>query len=428
MRLRDTPLFGLLNAAVCVIACTAAIGAGASWALTFTSRDGFMPSWYFAPFFVLMFPLSGWAAFLANAGRRGRRAVDWGKVLPSGLWIPLGLIIGTVTILSATVNPSTLPGQPEYDPVRHQYGFNNHGVVIPASRAAYLHAVDLQNRLFLAAAVIFTSVAAAITYGECKRRRREAFTPPRWRHPTRPRPGIPLPVSVLAILATTALTGLAVGGVLIIERVNAYGGSDAIYLHAGHPVAARLPADDYVVFTGCSDSMRCASLAPSQITVQTAAGSAVTVVADPSEDHMSVAGQPDLGRLSFVLSSARVVRIELATTPAQPVIVLPSPGEEAHALAGWIVLTVASLLSLIATAIPLCYVLAWRLGFGTARMQAYPIPDATPESPAWLPLATRELAASGLRRPRRTLGNAHGPRPGSAGDGQLELAWADGFG
>jgi hypothetical protein len=153
------------------------------------------------------------------------------------------------------------------------------------------------------------------------------------------------------------------------------------------------------VFTGCSDSMGCASLAPSQITVQTAAGSAVTVVADPSEDHMSVAGQPDLGRLSFVLSSAQVIRIELATTPAQPVIVLPSPGEEAHALAGWIVLTVASLLSLIATAIPLCYVLAWRLGFGTARMQAYPIPDAAPESPVWLPLATRELAASGLRRP-----------------------------
>lgn len=76
MRLRDTPVFGLLNAAVCVTVCTAAIGAGASWALTFTSRDGFMPSWYFAPFFVLMFPLFGWAAFLTNAGRRGRRAVD----------------------------------------------------------------------------------------------------------------------------------------------------------------------------------------------------------------------------------------------------------------------------------------------------------------------------------------------------------------
>ena len=89
-------------------------------------------------------------------------------------------------------------------------------------------------------------------------------------------------------------------------------------------------------------------------------------ILDPSSDHLSEGAQPFLGELSFTVPRKEVVRLELSAHLGQPSFVVPSPGEEARALIGWIVRSGLSLVVLLAALIELGRLLAWRLGFGTA--------------------------------------------------------------
>jgi hypothetical protein len=84
------------------------------------------------------------------------------------------------------------------------------------------------------------------------------------------------------------------------------------------------------------------------LSIQVAQGGAVAVIPDPSSDHLSEAGEPFIGALSFTIRRTELAQIRLAADLGQPVFVVPSPGEEAHALAGWIVLAGPSLAVLIA--------------------------------------------------------------------------------
>jgi hypothetical protein len=265
-----------------------------------------------------------------------------------------------VTSLAAMLS---LPGQPEYEPGSRRYVYDNHGELIPATRAAYLHAVAVQNRLFLGAALVFTSVAVAITWQERNRRRRDLVTPQGWLKPVRPRPRIPLPGAALAVAAAVALAGSIASAALIIDRVNAYN-ADGIYLRAGHPVRALLGPDHYVVYVGCTEDMTCPRLPPSGLSVSTASGGILTASPDPSSDHLGEA-QNFVGELSFTVPAKEVVSLDLSAHLGQPAFVVPSEGEEAHALMGWIILAGLCLLVLLAALVPLGLLMAWRLGFGS---------------------------------------------------------------
>ena len=61
-----------------------------------------------------------------------------------------------------------------------------------------------------------------------------------------------------------------------------------------------------------------------------------------------------------------VVSLDLSAHLSQPAFVIPSEGEEAHALIGWIILAGLSLLALLAALVSLGVLLARRLGFGGA--------------------------------------------------------------
>ena len=111
--------------------------------------------------------------------------------------------------------------------------------------------------------------------------------------------------------------------------------------------------------------MTCPPLDPTAVSVQVVHGGAVETIPDPSSDHDSEAGQPFIGAVSFTIRKTELVQIALATNPVQPVFVVRSEGEEAHALAGWIILLFLSLASLIAALVGLIRVLIWRLGCGT---------------------------------------------------------------
>jgi hypothetical protein len=141
--------------------------------------------------------------------------------------------------------------------------------------------------------------------------------------------------------------------------------ANATYLHAGYPARVLLRPDDYVVFVGCPDDMACPPLDPAAVSVQVVHGGAVEGIPDPSSDHDSEAGQPFIGAVSFTIRKTELVQIALAADPGQPVFVVRAPGEEAHALVGWIILLVLSLATLIAALVGLIRLLIWRLGFGT---------------------------------------------------------------
>ena len=256
----DTPLFTFTNAGVCVIAAIAAVACWICWAVTFTPWAQYLPSALFVPFFVLMFPLFGWSVWLQTVARRpagARRAsADWMKSIPRGGRVLVALAVAAAVAGGATA-ASALGGQPEYDPTTHTYDLDNHGNLIVVSRAAYLHAVAAQNRLFLGVTLVFLTVACCVAYGDWSRHRPE-ISPFRWfPRPTRPRPKIPVPAPVLALTAALALAGTAVSGLQIIDSVSAWG-SHAIYLKVGRPVAANLAPGHYTVFAGCTQDMTCA--------------------------------------------------------------------------------------------------------------------------------------------------------------------------
>ena len=83
---------------------------------------------------------------------------------------------------------------------------------------------------------------------------------------------------------------------------------------------------------------------------------------DPSSDHLDQA----VGEVSFTVPVKEVVSLDLSAHLSQPAFVIPSEGEEAHALIGWIILAGLSLLVLLATLVSLGVLLARRLGFGGA--------------------------------------------------------------
>jgi len=364
LRVRDTPAFTRLNSAVFFTAAASAVVGGVSWLLTFTPWTQFMSSGYFQPFFVLAFPLFGWSVFVRSSRRpeRDRRQAAGLLTEFPGRWrVALGIIITAVFATSLAAMLS-LPGQPEYEPNSRRYVYDNHGELIPATRAAYLHAIAVQNRLFLGAALVFTSVAAAITWQERHRRRRDLVTPRGSPRPVRARPKLRLLVAALAVAAAAALAGSIASGALIFERLGAYN-ADGIYLRAGHPVRVLLWPGHYVVYVGCTEDMTCPRLPPSGLSVRTAPGGILTATSDPSSDHLGEA-QPFVGEVSFTVPVKEVVSVDLSAHLGQPAFVLLSEGEEAHALIGWIILAGLCLLAVLAALVTLGLLLAGRLGPG----------------------------------------------------------------
>lgn len=161
-----------------IAAVSAAIG-GASWVLTFTSWTQFMFPAYFVPFFCLAILLFGWSMFVLRSPqglKRNRRLFYLLKRVPRGWLVAFGILVIAVwvTTLGAIFS---LPGQPEREPGSQRYAYDVHGVLIPATRAEYLHAVAVQNRLFLGIALVFTMVTALVSWQERNRRRRDLAMP-----------------------------------------------------------------------------------------------------------------------------------------------------------------------------------------------------------------------------------------------------------
>jgi hypothetical protein len=372
----DAPLFAMLNAGACVTAAIAAAACLIVYALTFTPWARYLPSDAFVPFFVLVFPLFGWSVWLQTAARRrpdaARSPAEWLKTIPRAGQVLVALA-ATAAVAGGLTAAGGLGGQPQYDPATHQYSLNNHGKLTVVSRAAYLDAVAAQNRFFLSVTLIFLTAAFSITCGAWSRRRpgnsslRGSFPLRRLPRPARPRPRVPVPAPVLALAAAGTLAVTVAGGLHIIDRVNAWN-DNAIYLHAGRPVAATLAPGQYTVFAGCTQSLTCAHLDPGSVTVRGASGGAsgaVDVGPDPSSDTASEGpgggGQTFVGRLSFSIQRAGAVRIELAASPGQPVFVVPSEGQLARSLIGWIALTGAALLILLLSLTGLGFLAWWRL-------------------------------------------------------------------
>ena len=377
-----TPLAGTVNAGVCVTAAIATVACWVSWAATFTAWAQHLPSALFVPFFALMFPLFGWSVWLQTAARRpagARRAsAGWINAIPRGGRVLVALAVAAAVAGWSTA-ASALGGQPEYDPATHGYALDNHGNLTPVSKAAYLHALALQNRLFLGVTLVFLTVAFGMTYGQWSRHRPGIRALRRLPQPVSPRPRFPVPVPVLALTAAVALAAAAASGLLIVDRVSAWS-SHAIYLHPGHPVAAQLAPGHYTVFAGCTQDMSCARLAPASVTIR-GTGRDVEVVPDPSSDHDSEGdGQPFIGELSFTIPRAGAVQIELAASPGQPVFVVPSEGQQARALTGWILLAGAALLTLLVSLTGLGRLAWWRLTPALSS-GSFPAPDDLTGSP-----------------------------------------------
>jgi hypothetical protein len=367
--IRDTPVTTLVNSAVCFLGAASAVAGGVSWLLTFTPWTQFMSASYFVPFFVLAFPLFFWSVFVVMSRQSGqperRTRGDWQALVSRRARVTL-TVIGVAVGATFLASMASLPGQPEYDSASHRYVYDEHGVLVPTTRTAWLHAVAAQNRLFLGGAVLFTSVAVAITWAERKRRDRVSLT--RLRHQLRPgtpvgsRPSRVPPGPLLAVAVAASLAGLIACAVLIIGRIDAYNG-DATYLQAGQPVRAVLPPDDYVVFVGCTQDMACPRLVPGDLSARVADGGILAVSSDPSSDHLSENAQPFVGELSFSVRQREAVSLELDTRAGQPVFIVRSEGAEARALAGWIALAVLSLGVLVGAVIGLGVLLTWKLGF-----------------------------------------------------------------
>lgn len=173
---RDSRGVTVLNSTVCFVATAAATAAAVSWLVTFTPWARYLPTAYFVPLFILVFPLAGWSAYVLKAGQRPREP---GQPPAEPLLelervkIPIALA-GSVAIVSfGTAIPSLASGTPGYDRRHHRYFYNLHGTLVPATRTGYLHAIAAQNRLFLGFALIFLTGAAVVTREARSRRRAE---------------------------------------------------------------------------------------------------------------------------------------------------------------------------------------------------------------------------------------------------------------
>src|SRR5581483_6893606 len=180
----DSPIVTIVNSAVCWAGAAVAVAGWACWGVTFTTWARLMPSAFFVPFFVLAFPVFGWAVFQQTRGRRSQPAPDLLKSVPR--WARAPIVVAVVAVLLTWgTGAAVLSGQPEYDPKLHRYFYDDHGTRIPATLDGFLHAVAVQNRLFLAMAMLFVSVGTALAFQERSRRRRELPRLDR-PHPVRP--------------------------------------------------------------------------------------------------------------------------------------------------------------------------------------------------------------------------------------------------
>lgn len=394
-RIWDSPAFTILNTAACVVGTLSLAVAAPLVVLTFLDRSPLGTGEFSAPF-GLVFPLWAWMfVTLYQRGlvrRRGRRYGTWftGGGATRGRWrntvalIPRPLRFVAIGLFAASwivgaTGTKGLGGQPQYDPTTGRYSLNDHGYPVPVSHAGYVHAVALQNRLFLSVAMAFTAIATAVAWGEWQRRRETSTG--RWPAPTRPRPRwvSPLGVGLLTLVLGVAATAVLVSE--IITRVDAYTAT-APHLHPNGSTMVTLTPGDYVIFVGCTQSLVCPTLAPTNVAVRNL-GSVVTTITDPSSDHLSLNAQPFVGSVSFRVSRAGTYTITTKHRGRPQLIVIHSPGQEFTALIGWIVGAVLGLLVTMCGAAWLIGWYAWRYGAGSSVSQGAVRPPHGP--PSWPP-------------------------------------------
>ncbi len=394
-RIWDSPAFTVLNTTACVVGTLSLVVAAPLVVLTFFDRSPFGTGEFGAPF-GLVFPL--WAWMFATLYQRGvvRRAArpygtrvtgggatggSWRNVvglIPRSLrFLAVGLFVAS-WIVGATATKG-LGGQPQYDPTTDRYSLNDHGSLIAVSHAGYVHAVALQNRLFLSGALAFTAIATAVAWGEWHRRRETSEGS--WPAPTRSRPrwvppiGVALVVLLLGVAATSTLVSR------IITRVDAYTAT-APHLHPDGNTTVALTPGDYVIFVGCTQTLVCPTLTPGNVAVHNR-GSALTTITDPSSDHLSLDAQPFLGSVSFRVSRAGAYAITTRHGGRPTLIVIHSPGQEFAALTGWIVGAILGLLVMTYGGASVTGWYVWRYGAGSAGKRGAVRPPHRP--PPWPP-------------------------------------------
>ncbi|HEX2894489.1 MAG TPA: hypothetical protein VHO29_10850 [Marmoricola sp.] len=131
--------------------------------------------WAFAPSFVLIFPLWGWAVVLLiarqsrTARNTGAPTAETGRYQAFLGFLLVAALCGAVSAIASV--PAIAGGQPHFDATSGQYTLNNHGSFTVVSHSTYVRAVAGQMRLFLGGTLIFCTVAVAIAAGHLHSRR-----------------------------------------------------------------------------------------------------------------------------------------------------------------------------------------------------------------------------------------------------------------
>jgi hypothetical protein len=311
------------------------------WGLTFASPSLTMPDWIFAPFFA--FGIFGTfvtvAVIVTSHGRRSLDGLRLVRRLPVLLLAGI-IVLGVVFFITGPVQLfRSVPGQPGYNAVTHQYYFDNHGDVIPTDRAHYLSAVATQTRGFLSFAIVITCVMILLAGAELRRRR--GVTVPRLSE-------IPKSPTPLPSLCPAAWVGMSVGvvGLLVLSasftrivlRVDAYLANVPAVTTAG--ITEHLSAGPWVVFTWCETHATdapygCPQLAPTDIVIRhVASGTVLPTAPDPSIDHVSPDNLPAAGQLTFSVAQSGSYELRLTREVPKGVFVAESPGTIARSLAG----------------------------------------------------------------------------------------------
>jgi hypothetical protein len=184
----SSPFFTKVNAFACVVGTCSLTGAVVLYILTLVPGAPILGRDEFLPFFVLAFPLFAWmfcvlsdygivetrhrfGTFSARIprGPDGKSMILSFVARPGRVLVAVCFVLGVAGFFSAF--QGGLSGQPAYDALHHQYTLDNHGVITVVSRATYLHAEALLNRLFLGGALVFTSLGTVVAWGEWSRRR-----------------------------------------------------------------------------------------------------------------------------------------------------------------------------------------------------------------------------------------------------------------
>jgi hypothetical protein len=336
------------------------------WGLTFASPSIAMPDWIFAPF--VGFALAGSLITIVAIGNVHRRrwfdALRLAGQLPTRLRAGL-MVVGAVFLVTGPVELfSRVPGQPSYNAFTHEYYFQNHQEVIPTDRAHYLSAVATQTRAFLSFALFFTCCLILLGGAEMRRRRAVVVPPLREipRATSKPRlcPAAPVGLTVGAL----GLVVLSGSFAHIVQRVDSYLRQPSAVTTAG--VTENLSAGPWVVFTWCQTHTTdapygCPPMASSDIVIEAANGELVPTALDPSTDHISPAGLPAAGQLTFSVAQSGFYSLRLTRDVPKGVFVAESPGTIARSLVLTILLGVVGLAALAAGVALLLRRVGWRL-------------------------------------------------------------------